>query len=96
MDIGGEFLANEFNHFCEENHIRRELTAPYTLKQNGVAKSKNSTIIEMARSFLKGKELPNQQWAEAIATLRYFLNGSPAKSILNQTSYEAWKVRSLR
>jgi len=34
---GGEFLSNDFNLFCEKNGIRRELTAPYTPEQNGVA-----------------------------------------------------------
>jgi len=28
-DKGGEFLSNEFNSFCEENGIYKELTAPY-------------------------------------------------------------------
>lgn len=29
-DRGGEFLSQNFDEFCEENGIRRELTAPYT------------------------------------------------------------------
>lgn len=29
-DRGGEFLSQKFDEFCEENGIRRELTAPYT------------------------------------------------------------------
>ena len=36
-DRGGEFNFNEFNIFCEENGIHRELTTPYTPEQNGVA-----------------------------------------------------------
>lgn len=43
--------------FCEENGIRRELTAPYTPEQNGVAERKNRTVVEMARSLLKAKGL---------------------------------------
>jgi transposase InsO family protein len=90
-DRGGEFLSNEFNHFCEENGIRRELTAPYTPEQNGVAERKNRTVVEMARSLLKAKELPNQYWAEAVATSVYLLNISPTKAVLNQTPFEAWR-----
>ena len=41
LDRGGEFNSNEFNIFCEENDIRRELTAPYSLEQNGVVEGKN-------------------------------------------------------
>ena len=35
-DRGGEFLSKEFNLFCEENDIHRELTTPYNPEQNGV------------------------------------------------------------
>lgn len=89
-DRGGEFLSNEFNHFCEENGIRRELTAPYTPEQNGVAERKNRTVVEMARSLLKGKGMPNCYWAEAVATAVYLLNLSPTKAVQNCTPYEAW------
>ncbi|KAL3533483.1 hypothetical protein ACH5RR_007004 [Cinchona calisaya] len=90
-DRGGEFLSNEFNHFCEENGIRRELIAPYTLEQNRVAERKNFTVVKMARSLLKGKGLPNQYWVEAIATSVYLLNISPTKAVMNQTPHKAWR-----
>lgn len=93
-DRGGEFLSNEFVHFCDESGIHKELTAPYTPEQNGVAERKNRTVVEMARSLLKGKGLPNQYWAEAVATSVYLLNISPTKAVMNQTPYEAWKGKS--
>ena len=40
-DNGGEFTSNEFNDFCKEARIKRELTIPYNPQQNGVAKRKN-------------------------------------------------------
>ena len=66
------------------------MTAPYTPEQNGVAEHKNRTVVEMARSLLKGKHIPNQFWAEAIATTVYLLNISPTKAVMNQTPFEAW------
>ncbi|KAJ0500422.1 putative RNA-directed DNA polymerase [Helianthus annuus] len=39
-DRGGEFLSKMFNDFCEENGIHRDLTAPYTPEQNGIAERK--------------------------------------------------------
>ncbi|KAE8726088.1 Detected protein of unknown function [Hibiscus syriacus] len=72
--------------------IRRELTAPYTLKQNGVAERKNRTVVEMARSLLKAKKLPNDFRAEAIATAVYLLNISPTKAVLNYTPHESWRA----
>ena len=35
-DNGGEFTSNEFNDFCREARIKRELTNPYNPQQNGV------------------------------------------------------------
>lgn len=89
-DRGGEFLSNSFIQFCEEQGLHRELTAPYTPEQNGIAERKNRTVVEMARSLLKEKELPNKYWAEAVATSVCLLNLSPTKAVLNQTPYEAW------
>ena len=36
-DRGGEFTSREFNMFCEENGIKRQLSSPKTPKQNGIA-----------------------------------------------------------
>jgi hypothetical protein len=46
----------------------------YTPQQNGVAKKKNRTIVEMARSMLKTKQLGNEFWVEAVHTIVYTLN----------------------
>ena len=67
-DNGGEFCSNDFDAFCEEFGIYKQLTAPYTPEQNGVAERKNQTVVEIARSMLKAKNLPNLFWAEAVAT----------------------------
>jgi hypothetical protein len=40
-DQGGEFTSNEFNQFCLENGIKRQLTAAFTPQQNGVAERRN-------------------------------------------------------
>lgn len=90
MDRGGVFLSNEFSIFCEENGIHRDLTAPYTPEQNGVVERKNHTVVEMARSLLKAKGLPNEYWPEAVTTAVYLLNISPTRAVPNQTPYEAW------
>lgn len=52
----GEFVSKEFLSFCEKHGIHRELTAPYIPEQNGVVECKNRTVVEMARSMLKGKK----------------------------------------
>ncbi|KAJ0491696.1 putative RNA-directed DNA polymerase [Helianthus annuus] len=89
-DRGGEFCSGEFNAFCDEHGIHRELTAPYTPEQNGVAEHKNRTVVEMARCMLKAKSLGNQFWGEAVATAVYLLNLSPTKAVEGKTPFEAW------
>eukprot|EP01018_Ginkgo_biloba_P020396 Gb_28242 [translate_table: standard] len=90
MDRGGEFTSREFSDYCNNHGIKRQLTTTYTPQQNGVAERKNRTIMEMAQSMLKSKNLPNDYWAEAVATTVYILNRSPTKSVKNITPKEAW------
>ncbi|GJW98789.1 retrovirus-related pol polyprotein from transposon TNT 1-94 [Tanacetum coccineum] len=61
--------------------IKRELTAPYSPKQNGMPKRKNRTVVEMTRSVLKLKGLPNGFWVEGVAIAVYLLNISPMKVV---------------
>lgn len=46
-DMGGEFTSKEFNVFCIDHGIKRQLTATHTPQQNGVAERKNQTILNM-------------------------------------------------
>ncbi|CAL2238905.1 unnamed protein product [Prunus armeniaca] len=78
-DRGGEFLSGEFNRFCEESGIQRQLTVAYSPQQNGVAERKNRTVVEMAKSMLHEKGVPYEFWAEAINTAVYLLNRCPTK-----------------
>lgn len=89
-DHGGEFTSSEFRTICEEQGIKRKMTASYTPEQNGVAERKNRTMVKMARSILKSKGLPDYFWAEGVATAVYLINLSTTKAVWNQTPYEAW------
>ncbi|KAD4888061.1 hypothetical protein E3N88_20134 [Mikania micrantha] len=80
-DRGGEFCSKEFNAFCEEHGIRRDLTTPYTPEQNGVAERRNRTIIDMVRCMLFEKNLSKVLWGEAVATAVYLLNRAPTKAL---------------
>ena len=57
-DGGGEFTSIEFSSYCNSNGIKRELTAPYSPQQNGVAERKNRTVMSMVLAMLKAKDLP--------------------------------------
>eukprot|EP00253_Pinus_taeda_P025753 PITA_25753 len=85
--------SDEFLRFCRENGIQKKFTARYTPQQNGVAERKNRTIMDMARSMLKAKHLPNDYWAEAINCAAYILNKCPTKAVMNKVPEEAWSGR---
>lgn len=55
-DRGSEFCYDEFDKFCVEHGIHRELTTPCTPEQNSVAEWKNQIVVEMARSMLKARK----------------------------------------
>ncbi|KAH9309499.1 hypothetical protein KI387_037410, partial [Taxus chinensis] len=46
--------------------------------------------MEMTRSMLKGKNLSNKYWAEAVACAVYILNRSPTKIVMNMIPQQAW------
>eukprot|EP00253_Pinus_taeda_P006095 PITA_06095 len=90
---GGEYISKEFLRFCRENGIHKQFTARYTPQQNGVAEKKNMTIMDMARSMLKAKHLPNDFWAEAVNCAAYILNRCPTIAVMNKVPEEAWSGR---
>ena len=57
-DRGKEFTSGEFADYCKGHGIKRQLTIAHTPQQNGVVERKTRIIVEMARSMLKGKGLP--------------------------------------
>ena len=71
---GGEYVSNEFLNLCKTHGIQKQFTVRYTPQQNGVTERKNRTIMEMARSMMEAKNLPNEYWVEAVATAVYIMN----------------------
>eukprot|EP00253_Pinus_taeda_P015205 PITA_15205 len=61
----------ESNDYCREAGIKWETTTTYTPKKNGVSKSKNHTIIEVAHAILHDQGLLKFLWGEAIGTTMY-------------------------
>ncbi|GKC36200.1 putative ribonuclease H-like domain-containing protein [Tanacetum coccineum] len=49
-DNGGEFKNREMDEFCTKKGIKREFSNARTPQQNGVAKRRNRTLIEAART----------------------------------------------
>ena len=89
-DNGGEYTSTKFNDFCKEAGIKREFTVPYSPQQNGVAKRKNRTVVEAAKSMIHDQSLPMFLWAEASRTIVYVQNRCPHKILKNMTPKEAF------
>ncbi|KAK8954179.1 hypothetical protein KSP39_PZI002872 [Platanthera zijinensis] len=92
-DGGGEFTSLEFQDYCKDQGITRELTAPYSPEQNDTAERKNRTIMEKVKAMLHHHGLPQELWAEAAQTAVYVLNRSPTRSLEEGTPYEAWRKK---
>nr|GEY10258.1 putative ribonuclease H-like domain-containing protein [Tanacetum cinerariifolium] len=73
-DNGTEFKNADLNQFCGLKGIKREFSVPRTPQQNGIAKRKNKTLIEAARTMLADSLLPIPFWTEAVNTACYVQN----------------------
>ena len=48
----GKYLLGDFKDYLTQNKIVSQLTAPGTPQQNGVAKRRNRTLLEIVRSMM--------------------------------------------
>nr|GEW55279.1 hypothetical protein [Tanacetum cinerariifolium] len=85
---GTEFKNNDLNQLCGMKGIKREFSVPRTPQQNGIAKRKNRTLIEAARTMLASSLLPIPFWAEAVNTTCYVQNRVLVTKPYNKTPYE--------
>ncbi|GJS33554.1 putative ribonuclease H-like domain-containing protein [Tanacetum coccineum] len=92
-DNGTEFKNKEMNQFCERKGIKREFSVARTPQQNEVAKRKNRTLIEAARTMLADSKLPTTFWAEAVNTACYVQNRVLVTKPHNKTPYELFLGR---
>ena len=72
-DRGGEFTSREFNIYCEEHGIRRQISSPHTPEQNRIAKRRNKSIAEVVRAMLFENVVPKSFWREVVNTIVYTL-----------------------
>ena len=73
-DNGGEYISEEFKSVLLKNHIKHELSAPYSPHQNGTAERAWRSLFDMARCLLIDAELPKQLWTYAVMTSAYIRN----------------------
>jgi transposase InsO family protein len=87
-DNGTKFKNTQVEDFLDKEGIKHEFSSPYTPQQNGVAKRKNRTLIEMARTMLDQYKTFDRFWAEVINTACHATNRLYIHQLLKKTSYE--------
>ena len=70
-----------FVKFLQEHGIVAQYTMHGSPDQNGVAKRKNRTLLDMVRSMLNNSKLPRFLWTKALKTTVYILNQVPTKAV---------------
>nr|GEX25663.1 retrovirus-related Pol polyprotein from transposon TNT 1-94 [Tanacetum cinerariifolium] len=76
------------NQFCKVKGIMRQYSVARTPQQNEVAKKRNRTLIEAARTMLQDLKLPTTFWAKAVNTACYVQNRVLVTKPHNKTPYE--------
>jgi hypothetical protein len=61
-----EFKNTQVEDYLDEEGIKHEFLAHYTLQQNGVPERKNRTLIEMSRTMFDEYKTFDRFWAEAV------------------------------
>ena len=86
-DRGGEYMPNEFDSYLRSTGLVQQLSTVENPHQNGVSERMNRTLMDLVRSMLQAKQLPEEFWAEALSTAVYITNRatSPWKRIKLRT-----------
>jgi hypothetical protein len=87
-DNGTEFKNTQVEDYHDEEGIKHEFLAPYTPQQNGVAKRKNRTLIEMAKTMLDEYKSFDRFWVEVVNTAGHATNYLYLHKLLKKTPYE--------
>ena len=65
--------GGEFNDFCQQHGVKRQLTTAYTPQQNGVVERKNCTVMNLVRARFTKKKVPKNLLPEDIRWTIYIL-----------------------
>ena len=77
--------GGEFNDFCKQHGVKRQLTTTYTPQKNGVAERKNHTVMNLVRAMVIEKKVSKNLWLEAARWTIHILNRSPTLAVKDMT-----------
>ncbi|KAJ4966312.1 hypothetical protein NE237_018161 [Protea cynaroides] len=87
---GLEFCSKEFDELCRDKGIARHHTVRDTPQQNRITKRMNIKSLKRARCLLFNAKMGRSYWAEAVNTVCYLVNRSPATAIDCKTPIKVW------
>ncbi|GJV98147.1 retrovirus-related pol polyprotein from transposon TNT 1-94 [Tanacetum coccineum] len=85
--------VKSYLHKYVEQLGSKNFSSPYTPEQNGVAKSKNRTLIEVAKTMLNGSVISKHFWTEAVRITCYTQNKSIIIKKHDKTPFETFRER---
>lgn len=94
-DNGGEFKSNDFNKYLAEHGIQRQLSAPESPQQNGLAERMNGILINISRCLLIESGADPKFWAEAVCTASHLHNKRPSSAINGNTPDKLWSGKEI-
>ena len=84
-DNAKEYLLERFQSYMLQHQIFHQTSCVDTSSQNGVAKRKNTYLLETARAILFQMNAPKHFWADTASIACFFINRMPS-SVLNWTA----------
>jgi transposase InsO family protein len=85
----GAYAVSEVEQLVSSRGIVHEMTAPYSPAGNGKVERKNRSLIETARTMMKGKGVPKKYWAYAVATACFLQNRTLPGTTTRLTPHES-------
>ncbi|CAI7874395.1 unnamed protein product, partial [Closterium sp. NIES-54] len=98
---GGEFCNDKLKAFCSSEGIQQNFTLPDSPQQNGIAESRNHTLVQITRCLLGHSNAPHSLWGYALYHAALLYNLYPHPHLPDTTPTTLWlgktpTARSLR
>ncbi|CAI7823372.1 unnamed protein product [Closterium sp. NIES-54] len=100
-DGGGEFCNDKLKAFCSSESIQQNFTLPESPQQNGIAESRNHTLVQITRCLVDHSNAPHSLWGYALYHAALLYNLYPHPHLPDTTPTTLWlgktpTARSLR
>ncbi|CAI7851907.1 unnamed protein product [Closterium sp. NIES-54] len=90
LDGGGEFCNTKLEAFCSSLGILQDFTLPNSPQQNGIAESRNRTLVQITRCLLSHSHAPLSLWGYALYHAALLYNLYPHPHLPDTTPTMLW------